>query len=119
VYPMTIAAAVAAELPFMATEEILMAGVRGGGDRQALHEVIRKHSLEAAERVKLHGKENDLIARLRSDPAFAAIRWDDVLNPTAFTGRALVQVTRFVEDVVSPIREKYRAALTEAVALRV
>src|SRR5204863_1451475 len=68
VYPKTIEAAVNAELPFMATEEILMAGVRGGGDRQALHESIRKHSLAAAEQVKAHGRSNDLIERLKSDP---------------------------------------------------
>jgi len=119
VYPKTIAAAIAAELPFMATEEILMAGVRGGGDRQALHEMIRKHSLEAAEQVKLHGRENDLIARLRNDPDFSAIKWDEVLDPTTFTGRAAVQVTRFIADVVGPIREKYTNALKESVALRV
>jgi adenylosuccinate lyase len=119
VYPKTIAAAIAAELPFMATEEILMAAVRSGGDRQALHEVIRKHSLDAGEQVKLHGKENDLIARLRKDPALSTIKWEEVLNPAAFTGRAAVQVARFIADVVNPIREKYRAVLNESVALRV
>src|SRR5690606_11402375 len=69
VYPKTIEAAVMAELPFMATEEILMAGVRQGGDRQEFHEVIRRHSQAAAEQVKSHGKPNDLIDRLRQDPA--------------------------------------------------
>ena len=118
-YPKTIAAAVAAELPFMATEEILMAAVRGGGDRQALHEVIRKHSLEAAEQVKLHGRENDLIARLRKDPALSTIKWEEVVNPAAFTGRTAVQTTRFIADVVEPIRAHYRAQIDEAVALRV
>ena len=70
VYPKTIESAVAAELPFMATEEILMAGVQAGGDRQDLHEKIRQHSLAAAEQVKLHGQPNDLIDRLKRDPAF-------------------------------------------------
>src|SRR3954453_3901231 len=73
VYPRTIEAAVSAELPFMATEEILMAAVRSGGDRQALHERLRQHALAAAEQVKMHGKPNDLIDRLRSDPAFGKV----------------------------------------------
>src|SRR5205814_8022181 len=81
VYPKTIEAAVMAELPFMATEEILMAGVRAGGDRQDLHERIRRHSLAAAEEVKQHGRPNDLIERLRTDPAFAAVDLRHVLDP--------------------------------------
>src|SRR5438067_4008470 len=70
VYPKTIDAAIAAELPFMATEEILMAGVKMGGDRQELHELIRRHSHAAAEQVKLHGRPNDLLDRLRREDAF-------------------------------------------------
>src|SRR5690606_2217143 len=73
VYPKVIEAFVMAELPFMATEESLMAAVRAGGDRQDLHEKIRTHSLAAAEQVKQHGKPNDLIDRLRQDPAFAKV----------------------------------------------
>src|SRR5687767_15608645 len=73
VYPKTIEAAVRAELPFMATEEILMAGVKAGGDRQELHEVIRNHSQDAAAAVKGAGLPNDLIDRLRADPAFAGV----------------------------------------------
>src|SRR5947208_13098053 len=69
VYPKVIEAAVMAELPFMATEEILMAAVRAGGDRQELHERIRRHSLAAAAAVKLHGQKNDLLDRLAKDPA--------------------------------------------------
>jgi adenylosuccinate lyase len=119
VYPKTIEAAVKAELPFMATEEILMAAVRRGGDRQALHEVIRKHSIDAAQQVKQHGLPNDLIERLRKEPAFSGIQWDKVLDPAEFTGRSSVQVTRFIADVVEPIRKKYRAQLDEAFTLRV
>src|SRR5258708_10693418 len=74
VYPKTIEAAVMAELPFMATEEILMAGVRAGGDRQELHERIRKHSLAASEQVKMHGKSNDLLQRLQEDDVFVGLR---------------------------------------------
>ena len=77
-----------AELPFMATEEILMAGVRAGGDRQELHEPIRRHSLAAAEQVKQHGKPNDLIDRLKSDPAFAKVNLESVLDAKKFVGRA-------------------------------
>src|SRR3954468_920802 len=73
VYPKTIETAVMAELPFMATEEILMAAVRAGGDRQQLHEVIRKHSQAAAEQVKTHGRANDLIQRLQHDSAFSKL----------------------------------------------
>src|SRR4051812_18115769 len=73
VYPETTRAAVMAELPFMATEEILMAGVAAGGDRQDLHERIRRHSQAAAQAVKMEGRPNDLIERLRPDKAFANI----------------------------------------------
>src|SRR5882672_1057637 len=73
VYPKTIEAAVMAELPFMATEEILMAAVQKGGDRQELHEHIRRHSQAAAEAVKMHGKSNDLITRLKGDENFQGV----------------------------------------------
>ncbi|MGN6626470.1 MAG: adenylosuccinate lyase [Tepidisphaeraceae bacterium] len=119
VYPKVIAAAVNAELPFMATEEILMAGVQAGGDRQALHERIRTHSLAAAEQVKMHGKPNDLIERLSTDAAFGKTNLAGVLEPSRFVGRAPEQVTRFVEEVVEPIRQRYPAALALAVSLKV
>ncbi len=108
VYPKTITAAVMAELPFMATEEILMAGVRAGGDRQELHEAVRRHSLDASEQVKMQGKPNDLIQRLRGDDAFAKVDLDNVMNPSAFIGRSPQQVDAFVRDVVEPIRKRYR-----------
>jgi adenylosuccinate lyase len=107
VYPNTIAAAVQAELPFMATEEILMAGVRMGGNRQELHEIIRKHSQAAAENVKQLGKPNDLLDRLKSEPAFNGVNLDQILAPNAYTGRAAVQTEEFVRAVVEPIRQKY------------
>ncbi len=100
-----------AELPFMATEEILMAGVKAGGDRQKLHELIRQHSLAAAEQVKKYGKDNDLIARLKADEHFAKIDIDKLLNPKRFIGRAPEQVTEFITQYVTPIRRKYRKAL--------
>jgi adenylosuccinate lyase len=112
VYPKVIEANLAAELPFMATEEILMAGVRTGGDRQDLHERIRIHSLAAAKQVKEEGKPNDLLDRLKTDPAFAKVDLTGALDATRFVGRAPQQVESFLRDVVGPVREKYAAALT-------
>jgi adenylosuccinate lyase len=119
VYPKTIEAAIAAELPFMATEDVLMAAVRAGGDRQQLHEAIRTHSLAAAEQVKLHGRPNDLIARLKADPLFAKVDLAEVLDPKRYTGRAAEQVETFVHIVVKPIRAKYVDLLNQAAELKV
>jgi adenylosuccinate lyase len=74
VWPKVIAKHVAAELPFMATENLLMAAVKKGGNRQELHEVIRNHSMAAGRKVKEEGLENDLLERIKNDPAFASIR---------------------------------------------
>ena len=119
VYPKTIEAAVMGELPFMATEEILMAGVRAGGDRQELHEVIRRHSMAAAEQVKMHGRPNDLLDRLKTDPTFARVELDKVMDPRQYVGRAPQQVEQFIAAVVEPIRQRYREQLGQDVALRV
>ncbi|HMB95497.1 MAG TPA: lyase family protein, partial [Tepidisphaeraceae bacterium] len=108
VYPKTIEAAIMAELPFMVTEEILMAGVRGGGDRQALHESIRRHSMAAAEQVKLHGQPNDLLQRLAKEPLLANVNLEKVLSPASHTGRASQQVIEFENKVVTAIRQRYR-----------
>jgi adenylosuccinate lyase len=115
VYPRTIEAAVKAELPFMATEEILLAG----GDRQELHERIRQHSQEAARQVKMEGRPNDLIARLEKDPSFSHVRFDEILDPTRFIGRSPEQVDEFVKQVVEPIRRRYPDALKTKVSLKV
>lgn len=119
VYPKTIGAAVAAELPFMATEEILMAAVQAGGDRQHLHEVIRQHSQDAARQVKEHGLANDLLERIGKDPAFSGINLTDVMDPGRFIGRAPQQVDRFIDEVVLPIRTRYVDALTHQPDLKV
>jgi len=103
----------------MATEEILMAGVQQGGDRQELHERIRRHSLAAAEQVKMQGRANDLLERLRDDSAFAKIDFGNVMDPRRFVGRAPEQVTEFIRRVVAPIRNRYRADLGQAVELKV
>src|SRR5262249_22252815 len=88
VYPKVIAAHVAPELPFMATETILMAAVQAGGDRQELHERIRRASVAASARLKGEGGDADLIDALRADPAFAAVDLDAALDPRRFVGRA-------------------------------
>lgn len=119
VYPKTTEAAVRSELPFMTTEEILMAAVRVGGDRQELHEAIRRHSLAAAEQVKQHGKPNDLIERLRGDKAFAKVNFDDLMDPARYVGRAPQQVEAFVREVVEPIRKRYSSVLGQTVSLKV
>ena len=118
VYPKVIESAVRAEVPFMATEEILMEAVRAGGDRQEVHELIRRHSLAAAEQVKMHGKPNDLMDRLRAEPSLHDVDWS-ALEPSRFVGRAPRQVEAFVPEVVSPIRERYKQALGREAALRV
>ncbi|MHC4665173.1 MAG: adenylosuccinate lyase [Planctomycetota bacterium] len=119
VYPKVIAARVAAELPFMATENILMAAVKAGGNRQQLHERIRQHSQAAAVQVKRFGKPNDLIARLKADGAFRKINFQNVLNPKHYIGRAPQQVDEFISTIVTPIRRKYRKQLNKKVELNV
>ena len=119
VYPKTIEAAVKAELPFMATEEVLMAGVTAGGDRQELHERLRVHSLAAAEAVKQQGRPNDLMERLGRDAAFPAAALSDVMDPSRFTGRSAGQVVQFVQSVADPVRRKYARELGQGGELRV
>ncbi len=119
VYPKVIAARVAAELPFMATENILMAAVKAGGNRQELHEKIRLHSHAAAAQVKKFGRPNDLINRLKADIAFSKINFEKVLDPKHYIGRAPQQVDEFIRDIVTPIRRKYRKELNRKVELKV
>lgn len=107
VYPKTVERNLAAELPFMATENVLMQAVAAGGDRQELHEKIRVHSQAAATRVKQEGADNDLLDRLRGDDAFAEIDLDAATDPLAFVGRAPEQVDEFVAEQVAPIRARY------------
>jgi adenylosuccinate lyase len=118
VYPQVIAKNLAEELPFMVTENLLMAAVQAGGDRQELHEVIRRHSQAAAAVVKQEGKPNDLIARLASDPAFSKVDMTAAMEPARFVGRAPEQVDEFLAEVVVPIRQRYASAATAAVELR-
>jgi adenylosuccinate lyase len=112
VYPKVIEKHVTEELPFMATENILMSAVKRGGNRQDMHERIRVLSIAAGNSVKRDGLPNDLIDRIADDPAFGLTR-DEILNqmrPELYTGRAAEQVTEFIADIVDPILEKYSAA---------
>ena len=119
IYPKVIAAHVEAELPFMATENILMSAVKAGGNRQQLHEKIRQHSQAAAQQVKMLGRNNDLIERLKSDKAFAKVNLAVVLKPINYVGRAPQQVDEFIANYVNPIRRKYRNQLNRKVELKV
>lgn len=119
IYPKVIAARVAAELPFMASENILMEAVKAGGNRQELHEKIRLHSQAAAAQVKKFGRDNDLINRLKADISFNKINFEKVLDPSKYIGRAPQQVNEFIRDVITPVRKKYRKELNQKVKLNV
>jgi adenylosuccinate lyase len=104
------------QMPFMATERWLMLGVSAGGDRQALHEVIRRHSLAVADGVT-RGASNDLLARLATDPAFQSVpaaRLQAELEPANYTGRASQQVTEFLEEYLRPLLDRARPLASEA-----
>ncbi len=107
IYPEVIARSLREELPFMATENILMAAVAAGGDRQELHECIRTHSLAAADEVKMKGRTNDLLARLSADPAFAGVDVEAAVDASQLTGRSAEQVDEFLAEIVEPIRTRY------------
>jgi adenylosuccinate lyase len=110
-----------AELPFMATENILMACVKLGGDRQEYHEHIRAHAQAAGLRVKSEGLDNDLLERLQADkhfwsrarggPLSAELDWQGVMDPMKYIGRSVEQTERFIKAVVEPLREQYAADL--------
>jgi adenylosuccinate lyase len=105
VHPSVIARRVAAELPFMATEQLIVRAVRGGGDRQVTHETIRKHSMAAASAMKNGADSNDLLERLARDKSFG-VKLEDLrgaIDPTSFVGRAPEQVDEFLRDVITPL----------------
>ncbi|MFW6200995.1 MAG: adenylosuccinate lyase [Gemmatimonadota bacterium] len=108
------------ELPFLATEAVLMRAVKRGGDRQALHERIRRHAFAAAERVKEEGAANDFVGRVAGDEAFGldAEEIEAELDPARFTGRAAEQVDEFLDGRVEPVLERYGTGDTEPPALR-
>ncbi|HEX8875311.1 MAG TPA: adenylosuccinate lyase [Phycisphaerales bacterium] len=112
-----------AELPFMATENILMECVKLGGDRQHYHELIRQHAQAAGLRVKQEGLDNDLLERLKNDknfwstkrggPLSAELNWDGVMDPMKYVGRSVEQTERFIKEVVEPLREQYKDAIAK------
>jgi adenylosuccinate lyase len=119
VYPEVIARQLREEVPFMAAENILMAAVAAGGDRQDLHERIRRHSQAASAQVKQHGQPNDLLQRLADDKAFAGVDLTAAVDPTTLTGRSAEQVDEFLAEVVDPIRRRYSDRQAVATELRV
>ena len=96
-------------LPFMATEYSIMEEVKAGGDRQEIHEVIRVHSMEASKKVKMEGKENDLIERIMNDDSLKLdkSKLKEVLDPKNFIGFAPIQTEEFVQQEIKPVLEKY------------
>lgn len=121
VYPKVVEQRVMKELPFMATENIMMSAVKKGGNRQQLHEKLRVHSLDAAKRVKEEGLENDLIDRVCADASFGLERAEieAVLQPIHFVGRSVQQVEEYLAEVVRPLLEKNSAILGERAELSV
>ena len=116
VYPKVIESHLMAELPFMASENIMMDAVKAGGDRQELHERIRELSMEAGKVVKEEGKPNDLLDRIAADPLFAKLgvtkeSLTKALNPADYVGRAPEQVTEFLDSVIKPILEENKDEL--------
>ncbi|MCD7890683.1 MAG: adenylosuccinate lyase [Ruminococcus sp.] len=120
VYPEIIRRRVTAELPFMATENIMMDVVKKGGNRQELHEKIREYSMIAAEEVKVYGRDNNLCELILADPMFMITReeLDAVLKPESYTGRSSQQVDEFLEEYINPILDANRDALGESFEMK-
>ncbi len=121
VYPKMIERHLHEELPFMATEAILMHCVEKGGDRQELHEAIRVHSVAAAQQVKLYGKDNDLLERILDDPVFNMTRteMDELLRFDKYTGRAAQQTEEFLTGCIRPILEENTEVLDFSAEIKV
>ena len=121
VYPKVVEANLLKELPFMATENIMMDAVKAGGDRQELHELIRQHSMAAGRVVKEEGKPNDLIERIAQDPKFGMTKEQilSIMKPENFVGRSVQQTEEFFKDFIDPILAKERDALGMHAAINV
>jgi adenylosuccinate lyase len=113
VYPKVIEKHFMAEIPFMATENIMMDAVKKGGNRQELHEKIRQLSMQAGRTVKEEGKYNDLLERMAADPAFGLTleEMQETLRPELYVGRAPLQTTKYLETVIRPILEANKDVL--------
>ncbi|NLP26421.1 MAG: adenylosuccinate lyase [Clostridiales bacterium] len=120
VYPEMIRQRLMRELPFMATENIMMSAVKKGGDRQELHERIRQYSIEAGREVKEKGLENDLCERILADDLFKITReeLDEILKPESFTGRSEEQVEEYIEEYIKPMIENNKDILNEKVEMK-
>lgn len=120
VYPEIVRRRVMAELPFMATENIMMDAVKKGGNRQELHEKIRQYSMEAGKQVKEKGLDNDLCSRILADPMFMITKeeMDAILKPENFTGRSAQQVEEFVNDMVKPVLDANKDILGESYEMK-
>jgi adenylosuccinate lyase len=105
--------------PYMATENVMMAAVATGGDRQDLHRVIRDHSQAVTAQLKAGASRNDLLDRLRAEPLLAKVDFDAVLAEGQFVGRAPEQVDEFIAEQIGPMRERYRAALGQSLEVNV
>ena len=121
VYPKVIEKRLLSELPFMATENILMEAVKHGGDRQELHERIRELSMKAGKRVKVEGKDNNLLELISADPVFnlSEDKLKEAMNPKLYVGRSSEQVVEFIDEYISPILEKFSADLGEKPDIKV
>lgn len=113
VYPKVVEADILKELPFMATENIMMDAVKAGGDRQELHELVRQHSMAAGKVVKEEGKPNDLIERIASDPKFGLTKEEIEahMQPIHYVGRSVQQTEEFFRDYIDPILTKHKDEL--------
>lgn len=119
VHKAKVAANLLEEMPFLATERLMMEAVKRGADRQDAHEVVRKHAIEVASQMKDQAIDNDLLDRLAGEPMFKGVDLSNAVNPNHFIGRAPEQVEAFCEEVIEPIRRQYADSQPEIIQLRV
>ena len=121
VYPKVVEADLLKELPFMATENIMMDAVKAGGDRQELHELVRQHSMAAGRVVKEEGKPNDLIDRIANDPKFGLTKEEieSHMQPINYVGRSVQQTEEFFNDYIDPILKEHEKELGLAAEINV
>lgn len=121
VYEKVITKRVMSELPFMATENIIMEAVKKGGDRQELHEAIRVHSMDAGRVVKVEGGDNDLLERIEKDPLFGLSHEDilSLMEPSQFIGRSAEQTDEYVKEFINPKLDRFKEHFGAKVELKV
>ncbi len=119
VHETRISANLQVEMPFLATERLMMEAVKQGADRQDAHEVVRAHAIEVARQIKEEGIQNNLLERLSKEPMFKNVELSIATDPSEFIGRSAEQVDSFLTDIVCPIRENYNHQKVEIAELRV